>query len=140
MADLKLISPITSFPGPGSVTSLSKLTKDAQSADSKKINQAGQDFESVLVGQWLEQAQKSFATVPGGDPDASADPGHDQFQGIAMQALAQRLTKAGGIGIAAMLIKQLRATQSHKVNPDNNNDIAGKGTVSSQADVSKLQK
>jgi Rod binding domain-containing protein len=127
MADLKLISPVTSFSGSGSVTSLSKLTNDAQSADSKKITKAGQDFESILVGQWLEQAQKSFATVPGGDPDASADPGHDQFQGMAMQALAQRITKSGGIGIAAMLIKQLQAKHAHDMSPANNNDVGNKG-------------
>ena len=29
-----------------------------------KIEKAARDFESILVDQWLEQAEKSFATVP----------------------------------------------------------------------------
>ncbi len=72
-----------------------------------KVQKAAQDFESVLVGQWLEQAEKSFATVPGGDPDQQADPGHDQLQSIAMQSLATSLTKSGGLGIASMIVKHL---------------------------------
>jgi hypothetical protein len=36
-------------------------TKDSPS----KIDKAAHDFESILVGQWLEKAEKSFATVPG---------------------------------------------------------------------------
>lgn len=72
-----------------------------------KAQKAAQDFESVLIGQWLEQAEKSFATVPGGDPDQQADPGHDQLQSIALQSLASNLTKSGGLGIASMLVKHL---------------------------------
>jgi Rod binding domain-containing protein len=72
-----------------------------------KIDKASHDFESILVGQWLEKAEKSFATVPGEDPDQNQDSGHDQFQSIACQYLAQGLTKNGGFGIAAMISKHL---------------------------------
>src|ERR1700679_2517689 len=64
-----------------------------------KIDKASHDFESILVGQWLEKAEKSFATVPGADPDRNQDTGHDQFQSIACQYLAQGLTKKGGSGL-----------------------------------------
>jgi Rod binding domain-containing protein len=74
-----------------------------------KIDKASHDFESILVGQWLEKAEKSFATVPGADPDRNQDTGHDQFQSIACQYLAQGLTKNGGFGIAAMISKHLTA-------------------------------
>jgi len=81
---------------------------NGQSQDHLKIEKAAQDFESVLLGHWLEQAQQSFATVPGGDPDeAEADPGQDQFRSIAMQALARSLTKSGGVGMAKMIVRQL---------------------------------
>ena len=81
----------------------------ASGGDPKKIEKSARDFESILVGQWLEQAEKTFATVPGGDPDQQNDSGHDQFQSIATQALASSLTKAGGLGIATMITKQLKA-------------------------------
>lgn len=77
-----------------------------------KIDKASHDFESILVGQWLEKAEKSFATVPGADPDQNQDSGHDQFQSIACQYLAQGLTKNGGFGIAAMISKHLTAVET----------------------------
>jgi len=89
------------------------LKSETKSTDKAKIEKSAQDFESVLIGQWLEQAEKSFATVPGGDPDNQKDPGHDQFQGIAMQSLAQHLTKAGGLGIAHMISQSLEKTEEN---------------------------
>ena len=71
-----------------------------------KIEKSSKDFESILLGSWLQQAEQSFATVPGGDGD-DEDAGKDQFQGIAMQALAGSLTASGGIGIAKMIAKHL---------------------------------
>jgi Rod binding domain-containing protein len=78
-------------------------------ANSAKIEKAAHDFESILLGEWLQQAEKSFATVPGSDPNKDADPGHDQFQSIGCEYLAGALSKAGGIGLAAMITKHLKA-------------------------------
>jgi Rod binding domain-containing protein len=84
-----------------------------------KIEKAGKDFESILVGSWLQQAEQSFAKVPGGDGMDDDDSSKDQFQGIAMQALAGSLTASGGIGIAKMITQHLRsaAEGSQKVAP-----------------------
>jgi Rod binding domain-containing protein len=76
---------------------------------STRINKAAHDFESILVGQWLEKAEKSFATVPGTDPDQSRDSGHDQFQSIACQFMSQGITNSGGFGIAKMISQRLTA-------------------------------
>ncbi len=86
-----------------SATGLSASNEDA------KIKKAGSDFESILLGSWLQQAENSFATVPGGDGEDDGDTGKDQFQGIAMQALAGSLTKSGGIGIAKMITQHLHS-------------------------------
>ena len=111
MAELKLVGSMV----PGQVTSgtgsLRSLKAAAEGKDTAKIAKAAHDFESILIGQWLEQAEKSFATVPGGETSTQADPGHDQLQGIAMQSLAQQLTKSGGLGMAAMIIRQLQAAR-----------------------------
>lgn len=63
------------------------------------------EFEAILLGQWLQAAQTSFANVPGGDEDS--DPGDDQFKSFAIQQLARKLTDAGGFGIAAIVAKAL---------------------------------
>jgi Rod binding domain-containing protein len=104
-----------------SITSLSQANGDlavrglrSNSIKSRpsKIDKAAHDFESILVGQWLEKAEKSFATVPGTDPDQNQDSGRDQFQSIACQYMAQGLSKNGGFGIAAMISKHLTAVET----------------------------
>ncbi len=94
---------------------------EAKSANDNlaKIDKAAKEFESILLGEWLEKAEKSFATVPGPDPDQDNDPGHDQFESIGCQFLAEALSQAGGIGIAAMISKHLEAVEASR-NPDEN--------------------
>ena len=89
-------------------------TLNSKQGDHAKIEKAAREFESILLGEWLEQAEKSFATVPGSDPNNNEDAGHDQFQSIGCEYLAGALTKAGGIGLAAMITKHLEAVTSDK--------------------------
>lgn len=88
------------------------LRNSATAKSPSKIDKATQDFESILVGQWLEKAQKSFATVPGSDPDQQQDAAHDQFQSIACEFMAKGLTQKGGFGIAKMISKSLAAAEA----------------------------
>ena len=81
-----------------------------------KIEKSSRDFESILLGSWLQGAEQSFGTVPGGDGEDDEDTGKEQFQGIATQALAGSLAASGGIGIAAMISKSLHAA-SHNQAP-----------------------
>jgi Rod binding domain-containing protein len=87
-------------------------TSTASSKEDAKITKAGTDFESILLGSWLQQAENSFGSVPGGDEDSDADAGKEQFQGLAMQSLAGSLTKSGGIGIAKMITEHLHTADS----------------------------
>jgi Rod binding domain-containing protein len=86
-----------------------ELRNKSTKGNSSKIDKAAHDFESILVGQFLEKAEKSFASVPGSDPDKDRDSAHDQFQSIACESLAKGLSKGGGFGIAAMISKHLTA-------------------------------
>ena len=76
--------------------------------DQAKAEKAGKDFESLLLGQWLQGAEDSFGKLPGGDDDEDADAGTSSMQGIAMQSLGQAMTASGGIGIARMITAQLQ--------------------------------
>jgi Rod binding domain-containing protein len=95
------ISPLT--------TEADKLLRYPGSAatENSKIERSAKDFESILLGSWLQQAEQSFGSLPGGDDDGDADAGKEQFQGMAMQSLGTSMTAAGGIGIAKMISKQL---------------------------------
>src|SRR5580658_53632 len=106
------------------------LRNKSTKPSSSKIDKAAHDFESILVGQWLEKAEKSFATVPGSDPDQDQDAGHDQFQSIACQSLAQGMAKKGGFGIAAMISKHLAAAEAKQTGTDPNVASGASSSVS----------
>jgi Rod binding domain-containing protein len=95
------ISPLT--------TEADKVLRHPGSAatENSKIEKSAKDFESILLGSWLQQAEQSFGSLPGGDDDGDADAGKEQFQGIAMQSLGSSMTAAGGIGIAKMIARHL---------------------------------
>lgn len=77
-------------------------------AGATKLSHAAVEFESVLLGQWLQSAQKSFATVPGSEEDEDA--GGEQMLGFATQQLAQSIAKSGGLGIAKLVEHALEKT------------------------------
>jgi Rod binding domain-containing protein len=84
-----------------------------------KITKSARQFEAILLTKWLEEAEKTFATVPGGD-DSKTDPGREQFQGIAMQTLATSVAEHGGFGIAPLIVKYLQSSEDRsetKTNP-----------------------
>jgi Rod binding domain-containing protein len=91
------------------------LKAPAGSAADTKIEKAAKEFESILLGSWLQQAEQSFGSVPGGDDEDDADAGKEQFQGMAMQSLGTSMTASGGIGIAKMISKQLHKAEDARV-------------------------
>jgi Rod binding domain-containing protein len=94
-------------------TQADKLIRKVASpeTDNAKLEKSAKDFESILLGTWLQQAEQSFGSLPGGDDEEDEDPGKEQFQGIAMQSLGSAMTAAGGIGIAKMIAKQLQKAE-----------------------------
>lgn len=87
------------------------IRQSAAATENQKIDKSAKDFESILLSNWLEQSEKSFASVPGDDDDD--DSGKEQYQGIAMQSLGAAMSASGGIGIAKMI-----ATHLHKAEDD----------------------
>jgi Rod binding domain-containing protein len=115
MGDLRIATPVNgglSLTQANSDLAIQGLRNKATKGSPSRIDKAAHDFESILVGQWLEKAEKSFATVPGTDPDQNRDSGRDQYQSIACQYMAQGLSKNGGFGIAATISKHLAAAEA----------------------------
>ena len=74
------------------------------------IDKGSKQFEEMLLSNWLQQAEQSFATVPGADDDDDQDKtGRDQMLGLGVQSLAQAMEASGGIGIAKMIAKAMTA-------------------------------
>jgi len=83
--------------------------KASKNSSNPKLERAAKAFESILLDKWLEDAQHAFASVPGDDPDKNdaGNVGADQYRSLAMQALAEKITDSGGIGIASMIVRQM---------------------------------
>lgn len=77
--------------------------------DDGKIEKGAREFEAMLLGTWLEQAEQSMASVPGADDDEDSA-GAQQMMSLGVQSLATSLSASGGIGIAAMISKALHST------------------------------
>jgi len=74
--------------------------------DDGRIEKGAKEFESMLLGSWLQQAEQSMATVPGAE-DEEDTTGRDQMMSLGVQSLSTAMVASGGIGIASMIAKAL---------------------------------
>lgn len=84
--------------------------KHPSSDDPKRIQDSARAFESLLIGKWLEAAEESLATVPGGVEDGQEDGSVKQLSAMGMQSLAESITARGGFGIAKLLLASVKET------------------------------
>lgn len=98
-------------------STLQQLSAMRGPTTASKIDKGSKQFEEMLLSNWLQQAEQSFATVPGADDDDDQDKtGRDQMLGMGVQSLAQAMEASGGIGIAKMIAKAMTA-QADKAAP-----------------------
>ena len=85
--------------------SLLQQAKDFNGASTDaKIQKGSKQFEALLLGSWLQQAEHSFASVPGDDGDDSQ---RDQVMSFGVQSLATFMAGSGKFGIAEMVAKAM---------------------------------
>ena len=83
------------------VTSVSTISSAA--AREHRIAKAARDFEAVLLNTFLGPIEKTFASLPGKEPDAVSD----NYQSLGMQAITSSIAAQGGLGFAAMIAGSL---------------------------------
>lgn len=94
---------------------LRQLNASKGSDQDAKIEKGAKEFEAILLGSWLQQAEQSMATVPGADENEDSL-GGQQMMSLGVQSLSTSLASTGGIGIAKMLVKAMHA-EVEKGNP-----------------------
>jgi len=80
--------------------------------DAARLTSAAKEFESILLGQWLKDAESTFGSVPGSEEE---DQGGEQMKEFAMQHVATEITDRGGIGIAPIVAKALAKEETPHV-------------------------
>jgi len=88
----------------------------------KKLRKAATQFESMLLSNLWKSMKSSFTD----SDDDSDDPAHDTIDQMGMDAMTGAVAKAGGMGIAKMILKHLEPKLAHS---QNGND-ASSGKVS----------
>jgi len=86
---------------------MQQMNSGKSTNDDAKIEKGSREFEAILLGSWLQQAEQSFATVPGADDDDDA--GRDQMMSLGVQQLSTSMAASGGIGIGKMVAKAMHA-------------------------------
>ncbi len=76
------------------------------SQPNSKLAKAAREFESILLQNWLEKMNHSFA-----GSEESQDAAHDTVTSLGTQAISTALAARGGIGIASMLLRQLESKE-----------------------------
>ena len=74
----------------------------------RKIEKSAKEFESMLLSNWLQQAEQSMATVPGAEDDEDAA-GRDQMMSLGVQSLATDWRHPAASDIGKMIAKALHA-------------------------------
>jgi Rod binding domain-containing protein len=87
---------ITNRPG-------ANLAGSLPSEYNRKVLRAAREFEAQLIGSVFGSLEKTFTSI--GAPES--DPGAENYQAMAMQALGQGLAAKGGIGIASLISRHL---------------------------------
>lgn len=110
MSEFQVSQPITTVNGVDDLTSPARAIARRRTNKPAEVEKSAREFESILVTQWLQQAQEAFASVPGSDREHK-EVGHDQFQSIALTALSSTIcgTKHG-LGISSMIVKYLTSS------------------------------
>ena len=112
--------------------SMLQQMKNSQTSDAK-IDKSAQEFESMLLSTWLQQAEQSMGTAPGGDSDDEDAGARDQMMSLGVQSLSTAMAASGGIGIGKMIAKALHATAAK-------NEAAGAAQEATQATGAKISK
>lgn len=90
--------------GPNGAANASGIASGASAqAQLLKLKKAATQFEAMLLEKWWSAMKKSGL----GDDD-DGDPGKGTLDTMGMQAMSTAIANAGGIGIAAMLVRSVQ--------------------------------
>jgi Rod binding domain-containing protein len=79
----------------------------AELAKRSQIKQTARDFEASFLGVMMQQMFTGIST----DGPFGGGPGEEMFRSVLTDAMAKQVTKAGGIGVAATVEREMLKLQ-----------------------------
>jgi len=104
----------------GSASAVGVTSSKAQQAQLLKLKKAATQFEAMLLQKWWSSMKQS-----GLGQDDDIDPGAGTLDNMSMQAMSTAVANAGGVGIAAMLVRSLQGELAAE--NENKSSSAGAG-------------
>ena len=95
-----------------------------QSIDEQKLRKAAMEFESMLLSKWWSAMRDSG--LSGSD---ETDPGHDTLDQLGMQALSTAIAGSGGIGLGAIMVRDLLSNAQEKSGQGNDRKPRHRGDL-----------
>jgi peptidoglycan hydrolase FlgJ len=102
----------TNLAASGRTTTTSKLAPSATSGDDPRLKEAAVQFEAVFVRQMLASLEKAA-----GSPTGKQTTGGNIYGSMVVNSVADAVARAGGLGIASMLMKSLSPQSSQGGTP-----------------------
>ena len=113
-----------SAPAATSPTLAAPATLAPGSGDEAKLKKAAGDFESILLASMWKGMKQSF-----GSSETDADPAHGTLDDWSIEIMSGAVGRAGGLGIAKLLLAHLDPAQKSPV---------AKAPVGGQAETVKI--
>lgn len=109
LAPIKISSSVESATHAGSAQD-PQIEASKMTAEGRKLLAGCQEFEGMLLTKWWEGMDKTF-----GDPtDSEDDAGGDTMRELGIQSAANGIASEGGMGLSALMYKQLAPALPHK--------------------------
>jgi len=89
------------------------LPSQGDSPEERKLKKAAGDFESILLASMWKSMKQSFGAS---DTDDS-DPAHGTLDDWGIEVMSGAVGKAGGLGIAKLILKHLEPTLNSETGP-----------------------
>jgi Rod binding domain-containing protein len=80
----------------------------SESARTDKLVRAAHQFEAVLLNSLLSSLEQSFSALAG----EKTESGSDNYHYLGLQTLTSSLAGKGGVGIADLIVRHLRESES----------------------------
>ncbi|MEG9435346.1 hypothetical protein JAO29_04105 [Edaphobacter sp. HDX4] len=109
-----MIQQITSSDNPSNIDQASR----------KKLMDAAQQFEGMLLQEMLKPLRSGQGGDEGGGGEDDSDGGNDTINSFGVEAVAKAISQSGGLGIARQVMQQVSSEHDRTHTPIANSSIA----------------